>query len=127
MYKKNRPLTPHLSIYKTQITSIVSIFHRISGSFTGLIFVISICIFYFDFIFSEYAPVYFIIYLCDFYFYKFFINIINFLFIILVFHFCNGLRHISLDFGFGLGIKTIYITGIFVLFFIAIFLVILLL
>jgi succinate dehydrogenase / fumarate reductase cytochrome b subunit len=28
---KNRPTSPHLSIYKPQISSILSIFHRISG------------------------------------------------------------------------------------------------
>lgn len=31
MSTRNRPLSPHLQIYKPQITSIMSIFHRLSG------------------------------------------------------------------------------------------------
>ena len=31
MSKKERPLSPHLTIYKPQISSILSIFHRITG------------------------------------------------------------------------------------------------
>jgi len=39
MIKKERPLSPHLGIYKPQITSVLSIMHRISGVvlFIGLI------------------------------------------------------------------------------------------
>ena len=33
--KINRPLSPHLTIYKPQLTSTFSIFHRISGAFSG--------------------------------------------------------------------------------------------
>ena len=33
MNKKIKPLSPHLSIYKPQITSIMSISHRLSGIF----------------------------------------------------------------------------------------------
>ena len=29
--KFNRPLSPHLSVYKPQFTSVLSIFHRITG------------------------------------------------------------------------------------------------
>ena len=28
----NRPLSPHLTVYKPQITSVLSIFHRITGA-----------------------------------------------------------------------------------------------
>ena len=34
--KINRPLSPHLTIYKPQLTSTFSIFHRISGAFLGV-------------------------------------------------------------------------------------------
>ena len=30
---KNRPLSPHLSIYKLQLTSALSILHRITGAY----------------------------------------------------------------------------------------------
>ena len=37
---KKRPLSPHLTIYKPQVTSILSIMHRITGAsmFFGVIF-----------------------------------------------------------------------------------------
>lgn len=40
--KKERPLSPHLQIYKPQITSVTSILHRISGIVlsTGLLFLV---------------------------------------------------------------------------------------
>ena len=36
MKNNNRPISPHLSIYKPQITSILSISHRMSGVFQSL-------------------------------------------------------------------------------------------
>ena len=32
----NRPISPHLSIYKFQITSMLSSFHRITGAFLAV-------------------------------------------------------------------------------------------
>jgi len=39
--KKKRPLSPHLQVYKPQMTSMTSIFHRLTGValFTGCFFV----------------------------------------------------------------------------------------
>jgi succinate dehydrogenase / fumarate reductase cytochrome b subunit len=34
--KPHRPLSPHLSVYKPQITSVMSILHRITGVFLAL-------------------------------------------------------------------------------------------
>jgi len=36
----NRPISPHLLIYKPQITSVLSIFHRISGLFLSVGFIL---------------------------------------------------------------------------------------
>lgn len=44
MNQKNRPTSPHLSIYKLQLTSMFSIMHRMSGLFL-YIFLICACIF----------------------------------------------------------------------------------
>ena len=44
MHKNNRPLSPHLTIYKPQITSLMSITHRITGVFQSIGLLI-ICIF----------------------------------------------------------------------------------
>jgi succinate dehydrogenase / fumarate reductase cytochrome b subunit len=114
MKKKNRPLSPHLVIYKPEVTSIISIFHRIAGSaltFTLLIFTFII---YLDTINSEY----YIVYLVSFYFSYFYllvISFLNFILVIFCFHLLNGLRHLSWDFRFGLDIKKVYITGLVVL------------
>lgn len=43
MVKQNRPLSPHLTIYKPQLTAVLSIFHRITGVFLAL----AICFFTF--------------------------------------------------------------------------------
>ena len=37
-----RPISPHLQIYKPQITSVLSISHRLSGIFLGLGLVFSV-------------------------------------------------------------------------------------
>lgn len=41
-HQKNRPLSPHLTIYKPQLTSVLSIMHRLTGIglFIGLVLVI---------------------------------------------------------------------------------------
>ena len=36
MAAANRPLSPHLGIYRPQVSSVLSILHRISGIFLGL-------------------------------------------------------------------------------------------
>jgi succinate dehydrogenase cytochrome b556 subunit len=43
MTKKARPLSPHLSIYKPQISSVLSIAHRVSGvvNFIGIAFMMA--------------------------------------------------------------------------------------
>jgi succinate dehydrogenase / fumarate reductase cytochrome b subunit len=111
---KNRPLSPHLLIYKPQITSIVSIFNRIFGAIIVISIITLAFIVYLDTICSEY----YIIYLVSLYFsytYFFFIIFLNFMLIIFCFHFFNGIRHICWDFCFGLDIKKLYITGLVVL------------
>jgi succinate dehydrogenase / fumarate reductase cytochrome b subunit len=43
--KENRSLSPHLYAYKPQITSVISIFHRITGSLLAIILLCTpICI-----------------------------------------------------------------------------------
>lgn len=36
MMTDNRPLSPHLQVYRPQLTSVLSIIHRMSGVFLGL-------------------------------------------------------------------------------------------
>jgi succinate dehydrogenase / fumarate reductase cytochrome b subunit len=97
MNKKIRPLSPHLLVYKSEFTSLLSIFHRICGSFL-LFTLFSILIFfncfYFLFTFSK-----------AFFLFDFFVPIFNIIFIFLkiflvfifFFHLTNGIRHLLWD------------------------------
>lgn len=112
---KNRPLSPHLTIYKPQITSIVSIFHRISGSCLALSAIFLMFIFYSDIIYSEYYICYSQTLLIQFHLYWLFSSFYNLICILFVFHISNGVRHLIWDFAIGLDNKNITATGICVL------------
>lgn len=114
-----RPLSPHLTIYKPQLTSTLSIFHRISGVLLSLAFFI--CAFYFSFLthFFIFHSFYFaslfffhsisFVWLCS--------LVLSFILIAVCFHASNGIRHILWDFGFFLDLKSVYMTGVFCIFF----------
>ncbi len=101
-----RPLSPHLQIYRWQLTSVLSILHRLTGialcfaliGLTGWLFSLS------------QGPV----------FYKKYMDILNswplqvisgFVIICLNFHFFNGIRHLLWDIGYGLDIEKVYVSG----------------
>nr|YP_009476762.1 succinate:cytochrome c oxidoreductase subunit 3 [Cryptomonas curvata]AVM81255.1 succinate:cytochrome c oxidoreductase subunit 3 [Cryptomonas curvata] len=105
--KENRSLSPHLYSYKPQITSVISIFHRITGSVLALIFLCSsTCIVLLN-SFLSYNFIYFI--------FCFFFPFIKLCFYVLLsticFHSMNGVRHIMWDFGIGLDLSNLFITG----------------
>lgn len=103
--KKARPLSPHLSIYKPQISSVLSIGHRLSG--VGLFFALIIaCWWFICWVFSRFDTSYleclnhtgikFLLFVTSFgYFY----------------HFCTGVRHLIWDLGYCFSIKSINLTG----------------
>ena len=106
MKKNNLPISPHLQIYKPQITSILSISHRITGvslNFSLIIIVLGLfCLTlgekyftYFIFIMSS-IPLKIIM----------FLTILGF-----CYHFLNGIRHIIWDFGLFLENKSSAILG----------------
>ena len=97
MRQKIRPLSPHLTIYKPQLTSVLSIFHRITGSHVGSGFQYSMS---FDF-FSMFSI--------------FVLAIGYFVVFVISYHLLNGIRHLSWDFALGLEIKNLYTTGMIVL------------
>jgi len=107
----SRPLSPHIQIYKPQVTSITSIMHRITGifSFIGLI---AMCWFIvYNVYFASYSggkP-------CDCIWLKLLhivkhVIIAGFLFS-LYYHICNGIRHLVWDCGKAFDIKTANKTG----------------
>lgn len=107
IYKENRSLSPHLRSYKPQITSVISIFHRITGSVLGLLLLCTpICInLICSFLSFEFVYIIF----------SFFFLVVNIIFYALVatvfFHTMNGLRHIMWDFCVGLELSNIFISG----------------
>ena len=102
----NRPLSPHLTVYKPQITSVLSIFHRITGA--GLsVGTVLVVVWLASVAAGENA----------------FNNFSNFLknpLILLIltaslwalwYHFCTGLRHLYWDMGYGYNLRSVTISG----------------
>lgn len=103
---KNRPLSPHLQIYKPQISSFTSILHRLTGIFL-YVGIVAICwaIVYYTYrveIISEDTPE---AVSCDCIWIKilqyiFYAAILGWVFS-LYYHLCNGIRHLFWDIGKG--------------------------
>lgn len=101
-----RPLSPHLQVYRPQLTSVLSILHRASG----IIFVMSAWVFAWwlwalasgeadyqiaHWFFASWAGklLLFVWTLCAFY------------------HLCNGIRHLIWDVGYGFELSVAYLSG----------------
>ena len=110
MNDSKNPLSPHLQIYRWQISSLISITHRITGilNFLGLIFISA-------WISSagigENSFEYFSVFLKSF-IGEFFL--IGFTWSI-SYHLLSGIRHLFWDLGYGYEIKTANISGILVI------------
>ena len=107
MQEKNNPLSPHLQIYKWQISSLLSITHRIVGVINILAITI-ICFFILSLLLG--VESYEIVNS----FFKSFFG--KFLVISLCwtfsFHILNELRHLAWDLGYGFDLRTSKITGV---------------
>lgn len=107
--QRQRPTSPHLSIYKPQINSIMSIFHRFTG--LGLFFGFAILSWWLVvWVFSGFDPYWFEI--ANLPYVKFCINL---LIISFFYHFCNGIRHLFWDVGKGYSLPTLFKTSYLVL------------
>ena len=106
----NRPLSPHLSIHKKVLTSIFSIFHRITGiglSIGSILLSLWISL-------LSLAPNYFYIY--EAISRAFLFKIIMFIWTIGIFyHLFNGSRYLYWTYGLGMDIKNVYFSGYVVL------------
>lgn len=107
----SRPISPHLTIYRPQPTSVLSIFHRITGVVMSLCLVIYVII-------AKYISLGISFY--DVYLLNFYINnnidwlVLSALFFIvfsIYYHFGNGIRHLFWDNVNGLDLESIYSTG----------------
>ncbi len=106
MQYDDNPLTPHLQIYKWQISSLLSITHRIIGV-VNTFAVILICIWTMSLLFGETTYENTKIFLNSF-FGKFLIISLCWTF---SFHILNEIRHLAWDLGYGFDLKISKITG----------------
>lgn len=103
----NRPLSPHLQVYRPQITSVLSILHRI----TGVALTVGTLLLTWWLVAAAYGP-------------EQFANAQAFLGSVigqlllwaftfsLFYHLCNGIRHLLWDFGWGFEISQVRMSGI---------------
>ena len=105
--KNNNPLSPHLQIYKWQISSLLSITHRIVGV-VNFFAITLICLWVLLIVFSQdnYSSIYVIL---NSIFGKFLAISLCWTF---SFHILNEIRHLFWDAGYGFDLKIAKITGI---------------
>ena len=109
MVARRRPLSPHLQVYRPQLTSVLSILHRTTGLFLVLgttviaLWVITLALGHN--VFDSYQ-----IWLGSFVGKALLFGWSFSLF----FHWANGIRHLLWDFGWGYEIERVYMTGWFV-------------
>ena len=110
MIDSNNPLSPHLQIYRWQISSLLSIAHRISG----VINLLALSLIFFWLLALSFGESN----------YESFLSTMNSFFgkFILIgftwsmsFHVLSGIRHLAWDMGYGFEIKTANISGIIVI------------
>ena len=106
MKKSKLPLSPHLQIYKPQLTSVLSISHRFAGIFLLLLLPVLLawilCLAlgenaynsFINFATTKFMKTYFVLVIFS-----------------IVYHLLNGVRHIFWDLGYGLNIKISSIFG----------------
>ncbi len=111
MQEKNNPLSPHLQIYEWQISSLLSITHRIVG-LINITAIIIVCFWSLSLLLGE----------GNYYNIKVFLNSFfgKFLAVALCwtfsFHILNELRHLAWDIGYGFDLKVAKFTGSLVFF-----------
>ena len=105
--KKNLPISPHLQIYRPQITSLLSITHRITGFGLNLgLILLSLWIISFGLGSDVYANFVTI-------FETIFVKIVVYFIVLgISYHALNGIRHILWDFGFMITNKAALVSGL---------------
>ena len=106
MAQVERPLSPHLQIYKPQLTSVLSILHRITGIGLG----IGTLLLAWWLVSAAYGPDHFEA--AQSFIGSWFGRLLLFGFTFsLFYHLCNGIRHLFWDAGWGFQLKTAYASG----------------
>ena len=108
--ENNNPLSPHIQIYSWNISSLISISHRITGVI-NIIALTVVCLWIASLLLGE----------SNYEYIKFFLQSIFGKFIILTlvwsftFQILSEVRHLFWDFGYGFELKTSKISGLFVI------------
>ena len=110
MTNLKRPLSPHLQIYKPQLTSVLSITHRITGVVLSILSLfipltlvsVALGVGYFNILKVFLANIFIQL-------------LITASIFVLTYHLLNGIRHLFWDYGLGLSMKDTYISGYLVL------------
>lgn len=106
MAKVERPLSPHLQIYKPQLTAILSIVHRGTGVFLSL-GALLLCFWLLAVAAGPTIYAEMLQHLTAWYG-----KLLAILFVFsLFYHLCNGIRHLFWDAGLGLELKATYQSG----------------
>tara|TARA_Y100001970_G_scaffold125669_1_gene155473 strand:- start:720 stop:1097 length:378 start_codon:yes stop_codon:yes gene_type:complete len=108
---ENKPLSPHIQIYRWHISSLVSITHRITGIIN--FFVITLFSIWFAFIFFGESNYEIIKSILETIIGKFIILAVTWSF---SFQMLSEIRHLIMDFGYGFDLRTTKITGLLVIF-----------
>ena len=109
--ENKKPLSPHIQIYSWNISSLISISHRIAGVINLLIFTL-IC-FWIGLLMLGESNYEYIKFFLQSYFGKFLILCFTWSFI---FQILSEIRHLFWDFGYGFELTTSKISGLFVIF-----------
>jgi len=106
MEKSQRPLSPHLQIYRPQLTSVLSITHRI----TGMALVIGTLVLVYWLLAAASGPEAYASAQALLGSWLGRVVMLGFSYA-LFFHLCNGIRHLFWDVGLGFELKTAYASG----------------
>ena len=103
----NRPLSPHLQVYRPQITSVLSILHRL----TGVVLAIGGVLLTYWLVSAAYGPAAFA--RAQAFLGSWFgqLILLGFTFS-LFYHLCNGIRHLAWDIGWGFELPKLRASGI---------------
>lgn len=113
---RQRPLSPHLSIYKPQISSVLSIMHRITGVFL-FIFILALSWLMIVILTNSMGFALLeldLVSMVNSLWFKLFLLCVLFC---LYFHLLNGIRHLFWDIGLGFEIGTMHKSGWFIILF----------
>ena len=106
LLSSKRPLSPHLQIYKPQLTSVMSISHRFTGVILSILLLLVPSFFFILALGDEYFGL--LIMILDHFLVKLILYGVIF---VISYHLLNGIRHLFRDIGLGLDISTTYRSG----------------